>query len=347
MEIVLSRTKSSPRLTGWQVRKTRLVVAWYLEHHYGRGEELGTREMYADPTRVGRLAVDPGALSAGLPTALFRVLVATAMFQRIRDSHVTSILRGLSPRVAREVGSLNWLAREAGRGVCDRSRTTELLRESCDLMKDPDTGEGTCGVAPGLACHLKSHTVALRRYGHFGKVPSSLALAVKEAGATDLRALQRRVLRETTSPLEAAYRLEADLSRAWRVNKKISSMFLSVVSNPDLGGTVAPWQEGLDWSYFVVIDSNVDLFLSNLGYEGPWTYGARRSFVKALAERISLDELRPGLSAYNPRIVQQAMYLFKSTGNRRALATDCHRGGAEVCGACPPALRTMCALREA
>ena len=341
----MRRPDGEPKPTAWQVRKTRLVVGWYLERHHGRGEELGTREMYSDPMRVGPLVVDPGQLASGAPAALFKVLISTAMFQRIRDSHVTAILRGLSRETARQVGSLTWLARAAQDGDCDRARSTDLLREDCDLAKDPGTGEGVCGAAPGLACHLKEHTVALRRYGHFGKVPMSLALAVREAGALDLRGLWRRAIRQTASPLEAALQLEAALSRAWRVNKKISNMYLSVVSNPDLGATSAPWEQGLDWSYFVVIDSNVDLFLRDLGYPGPWTYEARRTFIQSLARRVRLDKLRAGVAAYNPRIVQQAMYLFKSSANRRLMTADCCNDGPEVCAACPAPLRSMCALR--
>src|SRR5262249_48716234 len=146
--------------------------------------------------------------------------------------------------------------------------STDALHHSCDLSKDPRTGLGRCDAKPILACHLKRHTVLLKRYGHFGKVPSSIALALREEGAVDLPQLRDVTFAREKDPLARARALEAQLSRAWRVNQKIASMFLSLVSNPDLSSGAAPWSEGLDWTYFVVIDSNVDLFLSAVRYDG-------------------------------------------------------------------------------
>jgi hypothetical protein len=97
----------------------------------------------------------------------------------------------------------------------------------------------------------------------------------------------------------------------------------------------------------VVIDSNVDLFLSSIGYRGHGTYAARRGFVRSLAERIDLRRLNPRLRSFNPRLVQQAMYLFMSATNRRAARRDCSHEGARACRACPAALRSRCPVRRA
>jgi len=77
------------------------------------------------------------------------------------------------------------------------------------------------------------------------------------------------------------------------VNQKIASMFLSGVTNPDLSDGTAPWARGVDWTYFVVVDSNVDLFLASIGYGGGLSYDARREFIRAIAQHIDLSALHP------------------------------------------------------
>lgn len=121
-------------------------------------------------------------------------------------------------------------------------------------------------------------------------------------------------------------------------------MFLSIVSNPDLTPGVRPWRD-VDWRHFVVIDSNVDLYLGALGYRGGKSYAARRAFVRSLSSRIDLTELRPGMRRDNPRLVQQAMYLFMSAANRRAIPGDCMHLGAEACRRCDRALSRICPVR--
>jgi hypothetical protein len=193
---------------------------------------------------------------------------------------------------------------------------------------------------------MKRHTVLLKRYGHFGKVPTSMALVLREAAARDLPSLRSNVFRRVESPADRAAELEAALCRAWRINQKIASMFLSAVSNPDLSPGLAPWSTGADWTRYVVVDSNVDLFLQSIRYAGGSSYDARRSFICALARAIDLSSFGDGLHAYNPRMVQQAMYVFMSRSNRIAMSRDCSRLGAAACRACPRLLSTRCPLRQ-
>jgi len=298
--------------------------------------------MFFDKKKVGDFAVRRQDFRAGKSTALFKVLVTCAMFQRLRDLQVMRILREMPLDVAREVSSSGRLVRLAGESACPHLASNSALLEGCDLGKDQLTGLGTCRAGTDLACHLKRHTVHLKRYGHFGKVPTSAALAIVEEGPGGLRGLYRRVLRESSSPLEVATTLESLLSRSWRVNQKIACMFLSVVTNPALGPGKAPWSEGVDWNHFVVVDSNVDLFLEAVGYRGPGTYDARRSFLQMLAQRVDLAAMRPGLASYNARLVQQAMYLFMSASNRRLLEEDCSHLGEQACAKCPGPVRVLC-----
>jgi len=302
--------------------------------------------MFCDYASVGNFAVSPSAITAGDSEALFRMLVTTAMFQRRQDQQILRVLQGISAPMAAELTDQAGLQRLVRASPCPHVKSVASLRERCDLMKDPSTRRGDCRHRPGDDCHLKEHTVVLKRYGHFGKVPTSIALSIVESGARDLRDLFERSIATHRTRLGRAVALETSLCEAWRVNQKIASMFLSAVTNPDLSpGCTVPWARKIDWSYFVVVDSNVDLFFSSLGYEGRSTYDARRAFIRALAARIDLRDLDPRLRSFNPRLVQQAMYLFMSASNRRTLASDCSRLGSSACRQCPSSLRARCGLR--
>lgn len=317
-------------------------MRWYLDQHFRRPSDPGVVEMFCDPARVGSFAVDRRALRAGDGRALFRLLVATAMFQRRQDVQILRILQGMDASDADEISDAERLLALVDEGDCAHMGSTQVLADVCDLDKDPRTRKGCCNANPGVACHLKRHTVLLKRYGHFGKVPTSIALMVRESGAEDLPALRRLVMKRDRDPLARAQALERELSRAWRVSQKIASMFLSMITNPDLSRGLAPWSRGVDWTYYVVVDSNVDLFLASIGYNGIGTYDARRDFVRDLARSVDLTEFDGALHPYNPRLVQQAMYLFMSTANRRAAAADCMHLAPRACVTCPSAVRRRC-----
>lgn len=317
-------------------------MEWYIERHYDTPHDPGVPAMFCDPAYVGPFALDSAAFAAGDGPTLFRLLVATTMFQRRQDQQILRILRGMHPDIAAEVTDANRLRVLADESPCAHLKSTITLHGDCDLTKDEQTGLGICHQAPAVACHLKQHTVVLKRYGHFGKVPTSAALMLRESGATDLPSLRTLIMRQERTRLGRAVALETALSRAWRINQKIASMFLSAVTNPDLPPRTAPWQAGIDWTYFVVVDSNVDLFLTSLGYSGGSSYDARRAFVRALAEQINLRALDHRLHAMNPRLVQQALYLFMSSTNRQAALSDCMHLGSATCQRCPHLLAMRC-----
>jgi len=316
---VQAGTSAAP--TDYQVETTRLVTAWYLGRFHGTPDDPGVVGMFTDPARVGHFAVAREALEAEAPEALFSLLVATTMFQRRQDLQIMRVLRGISAQDAHALANSARLLAAADACGCDAARDLDRLLGQCDLRKD-DSGEGACFYSPDTACAPKRHAVLLKRYGHFGKVPTSLALILRAEGVSDLAHLRRRCIAESATSAAAALALETALCRSWRVSDKIAAMYLSMLSNPDLWPAKAPWSDGLDWRRWVVIDSNVDLFLASIGYAGPKTYAARRAFLVSLSARIDLSELKPGLCRNNPRIVQQAAYLFMSVTNRRALARD-------------------------
>lgn len=333
------------QVTAGQVAIARAVTAWYLHAYHCGEDDLGTARTFTDPSRVGHFAVDADALASGEPNALFKLLIACTMFQRRQDQQILRVLRGIPAREVVDLSDAQSLLHRADNSPCHHLASTTSLKDGCDLSKDPATSEGRCSAMPGAPCHLKRHSRLLKRYGHFGKVPTSVALAVREAGAEDLADLYRQALAAKMSPRERAEHLEMSLTRAWRVSDKISAMYLSILCNPDLSMGPAPWSDGVDWTRYVAIDSNVDLFIEQIGYRGRGTYPARRSFIQRLSKRIKLSELKPGLNDYNPRLVQQAAYVFMSKSNRRANERDCSRVSPPPCGGCPVAMRRLCSSR--
>jgi len=299
--------------------------------------------MFMEPDLVGLFAVSAKEYSLGDARALFRLFIATTLFQRRQDQQVLRILRSLTASQVQELCSVQGLLRQAATSECRFSRSQDRLLDDCDLSKDIN-GKGICRKNPGVACHLKRHSEWLRRYGHFGKVPTSAAFVLRDAGVGSLRMLYESTLLKHPEPRARAEALAATIQRSWRVSEKIAGMFLSMVTNPDLGRIAPPWT-GVDWTYFVAIDSNTDAFLQSLEYSGSGSYSARRKFLWEIAARVDLSKLKVGLNSYNPRIVQQAAYLFMSRNNRRVSALDCSNEEPSICGRCPRLLKSRCAFR--
>jgi hypothetical protein len=322
-----------------QVEVTRAVVRWYLKLYHRTTDDLGTPTTFVDRSRVGSFAISPRAFERGEPAALFRMLIAMTLFQRRQDQQVMRILQRLGRAEVRELSDVPTLRRARASASCPNVRTLNALLFRCDLTKDSN-GRGTCGYAPRRACYLKRHTELLKRYGHFGKVPTSVVMALDAGGAANVAALRRAVVAASSDPKQRALGLEAALMNAWRINRKIAAMFLSGMTNPDLSAIPGPWSEGVDWTEYIVIDSNTDQYLATIGYRGSGTYDARHQFITRIAHDIDLSSERPGLHAFNPRVVQQAMYMFMSRSNRRSASGDCWH--AARCRLCLTALRERC-----
>jgi hypothetical protein len=175
-------------------------------------------------------------------------------------------------------------------------------------------------------------------------MPTSAALLLHEAGQPSLTALFKQVCLTHRTRRARAVALEAALLQVWRVSYKLANMYLSALANPDLNPQ-GPWAAPLDWTYFVVIDSNVDRFLASVKYEGASDYGTRREFLQTLARGINLRAFRRDLHAYNPRLVQQALYLFMSASNRRDSGRDCSKAQAPACSQCSRLLTVRCPVR--
>ena len=322
----------------------RRVVQWYMRLHYGAACDPGSAEMFTSRAHLGHFAVDRARVRAGDPQALFQLLIAVAMFQRRQDTQIMKILRGISRRDMSELTDPWRLLRLADDAGCPHLASSTALHGECDLTKVD--GAGTCGQAPRIGCAPKRHTVMLKRYGDFGKLPTSAALMLREADARDLAHAFRSILNEVQGATARAVAMEALVCRVWHVHEKLAAMYLSLLTNPDPHLGFGTFSEGIDWRYFVAIDSNVTNFLQWISYGGAPTYSARRAFVRELSRRIELSEVNPRLRGTNPRVIQQALYLFASSTNRRALDADCSRLGASACRSCPRPLVSLCPLAQ-
>lgn len=327
-----------------QVAQTEAVVRWYLGTYFGKPEDLGTASSFCDPVRVGAFAPNLDDIRAGRSEALFKLLVMMTLFQRRQDQQVFRILRAISTSDVREMTDSNILLQLAGSSPCSLLKSVRGIHDTCDLSKDQH-GRPCCATHPDLKCQLKRHSKLLKRYADFGKVPTSAALVLVENGDEGLSGLRKRVLATPAAPLARSEMLLSELSRMWRVSLKIASMFLSAVTNPDLEGASAVWREGLDWRRFVVIDSNTERFLTAVGFNNAGGYAGRRAVIEALAAEIDLRRLNPDLQSNNPRLVQQAMYMFMSAPNRRANPTDCWSAAPASCLSCELQLRRACPRR--
>jgi hypothetical protein len=330
---------------GRTIELVHLVVEWYLRRYHGTPADLGGPAMFCDPRRMGAFASSANEFSAGRDKAIFKVIVASTLFQRRQDQQVFRILRGLRPKEVNGIVTARHLQRAAGAAGCEHLRSQAALHASCDIEKTAE-GHVTCRAHPTVACSPKTHAIALRRYADFGKLPTSAALLLRERGLAGFGEIYRRLATGPLEPEDRAAALETELTAVWRVSEKIGAMILSALSNPDLGAPPAPWTKGLDWQRWIVVDSNVDKFLAYIGRGGGGPYAERTDLIRTLARFVPLARLKPGLADYNPRIVQQAIYMFMSASNRRASSVDCLSGAPNACRKCNRVLRAACPVRS-
>lgn len=326
------------------IPKVLEVVEWYFRYYHNTAFDNGGPAMYCDRQRLGHFAARPKNFTAGDGATLFRLLVASTLFQRRQDQQVFRILRGLSHKQVESLARPSRLLAEARESPCEHLRTLDGLHSSCDLEKTPITRKGTCASAPRTQCAPKHHTVLLKRYSDFGKVPSSAALALYGGPYRGLTDCLRRITAHSEDRRRRSELLLAEVMRVWRVDVKIASMFLSAVTNPDLGGPTPPWTAELDWSVFVIVDSNVDRFLTLTGHRTVGQpYTVRRRLLDRLAAHVKLTRFRRGVTAKNTRLVQQAIYAFMSVPNRSINPYDCMHLGPSACHGCRVA--SVCPVR--
>ncbi|MCB9507841.1 MAG: hypothetical protein H6697_09280 [Myxococcales bacterium] len=312
------------------VAEVRQIVGWYLRHAYGEVEGPGRVPYFADPARVGPFAVDLSALRARDDDALFRLLVLMGLYQSRRDVDIMALQRAMPARTARELLAPSRLRLLVERSRCERLRSAEAFDVGCDVYRDFDREAASCGHRPRTRCHVKDATLAIRRMGDMGMLPTSAWLHLGSGG---LRRWFEEVCAAAPSPTERARLLAARLATIHRIGPKLAAMYVSALSAPELTPGFAPWRPEIDGSRLVVVDANVARVIDHLRRgRGPHTYGRRAAWLIAVADQIDLRTLRRDLPSRSPRLVQQALYVFRSRSNRADRQDGCAQ---RPCRACP------------
>ena len=137
----------------------------------------------------------------------------------------------------------------------------------------------------------------------------------------------------SSKPTERAHLLVERLATIRRIGPKLATMYVTALSVPELTPGFAPWSPEVDGSRLVVVDANVGRVIDRVRRgRGPRTYDRMAAWLVAVADRIDLRQLRRDLPARSPRLVQQALYVFRSRSNRVDRGDPCaHR----PCEACP------------
>lgn len=314
------------------VREIEAIVGWYLDQAYGQSEGPGLTPFFGDAARVGAFAVDLDRLRRRDDAALFRLLVLMSLYQSRRDVDIMAIQRTMARGAATALTSTTKLQVLVEDGRCDRLRSASAFDAGCDVRRDFARETAACGYRPRTACHVKAATLAIGRMGDMGMIPTSAWLHVGRVG---LGQWFDEVCAATTAPTARAELMVDRLATIHRIGRKLATMYVSALSTPELSPGFAPWQPEIDGSRLVVIDANVGRVIDQLRRgRRPRTYQAMADWLIAVADRIDLRRLRADVPARSPRLVQQALYVFRSRSNRIEHGSDCK---AAPCATCPSA----------
>lgn len=311
------------------------IVGWYLHRAYGELEGPGRLPYFADPARVGPFAVDLDALRARDDDALFRLLVLMGLYQSRRDVDVMALQRTMPVGAATALVSPSRLHVLVDGTRCERLNNASDFDSGCDVRRDFVRGTANCSHRPRTRCHVKDATLAIRRMGDMGMLPTSAWLHLGPGG---LRRWFDEVCSATRSPTDRARLLVQRLATIHRIGPKLAAMYVSALSVPELTPGFAPWRPQIDGSRLVVVDANVGRVIDQLRRKrGARTYERMASWLIAVADQIDLKRLRRDLPSRSPRFVQQALYVFRSRSNRVDRQDPCALRSCRTCPsrACP------------
>ena len=156
------------------------IMAWYFRSVYERWEGPGVLPFYCDPSRVGSFAVNPEELSANQEEALFKLLVATMMFQALRDVLIMRQQYTMKPAEVEALSSLTKLREELTSSKCPQLSSANTFEKCCSVSKRGDKVD--CVELPGEACHVKEVRLFRRVDGMGGKLPTSAWLRLAKVG---------------------------------------------------------------------------------------------------------------------------------------------------------------------
>ena len=150
------------------------IYNWYTEHYWTSNDDVGTLTFLSRVDKLGYFAIDKDAIEATDEEALYKLLVLSTMFQRLRDQNVCSILRSLSEEQVNSVTLPRLMELSMRNATCEFCRNNEVLKGQCTVTKLGNS-EPFCDQKNVVDCHIREHSLILRRYGHFGKIPTSIS----------------------------------------------------------------------------------------------------------------------------------------------------------------------------
>jgi hypothetical protein len=310
------------------------IVRWFLKGPYRLLDGSVAPPFYCDPKCVGAFAVIPEELAAGHNVAVFKLLVALAMYQALRDVVIMGQQRLMPHADVRVLADVGFLGQSVATHRCPKLLSPEAFKAGCDVSKRGKLVD--CGSYPGAPCHVKRATVAFNRMGDMGKLPTSAWFLLGKDGG--LQRVLDQVHRQSPSPTKRAELLVTRIAQIHRVGRKLATMFVSALATPALAPGLTPWFPEVDGNQLVVVDTNVARAVDALrGAGAPKTYDSREHWVREAAALIDLRRLRPDLPQCSPRLVQQALYSYCSKSNRVARMDPCAQA-ASTCEACVVAL---------
>lgn len=295
------------------------IVRWYAARIYDRIEGGRVLPFYCDPKRVGAFAVPAAELARGDEDALFRLVIALAMYQSRRDVDIMAIQRSIRGPVAAKMVEPRRLRVLVERHPCSALKTASSFDNGCDVRRSSTSA--VCARRPRTVCHVKEATAAIGRMGDMGKIPTSVWLHLTASGG--FSGLLEAACAETRSPADAADVVVRELAKIHRIGVKLATMIVSALSVPSIASGVAPWWPRLDGNHLVVVDANVARTIDALRARGPRTHEAYANWFRRHAGTINLRAVRTDWPERSPRIVQQAVYWFRSRSNRAAVGDTC------------------------
>lgn len=298
------------------------IVTWYATTVYGRWEGPGHRPFYCDARRVGHFAVAEDALAAGDDDALFRLFVLRAMYQSRRDVDIMALQRQMPPSAVTAMASPRHLHVLIDKARCEHLVDPRLFDEQCSVRRDFVRDRATCSHRPRTACHVKDATMAIRRMGDMGMIATSAWLHLRHDGG----GLSHQLHRATADVTDAGQRADAIVSYLTRfhgVGIKLATMFVSALATPPLAPGLTPWWPHLDGHQLIVVDTNVMRGVDILRPRGSKTMPARATWLRKAAAKLDLSRYGHDWPRTSPRMLQQALYWFRSRSNRVAHGDFC------------------------
>lgn len=320
-------------------RELERIVRWYATVAYGRWDGGRRLPFYCDSARIGRFAVSRHALRAGREDALFQLLVTMSMYQSRRDVDIMALQRRIPANAAAELTHPSRLAALVAGSRCELLGSPARFDANCEVRRDFKRARGTCDYRPRTPCHVKVASHAIGRMGDMGKIPTSAWLHLEAAGGFNSLIAEARLLSD--NPAHAAENMVKELTRIHGIGVKLATMFVSALSTPALSPNLTPWWPVLDGNHLVVVDTNVARVVDALRPTGPKTYAARATWLRRIAAKINLQDICRSWPATSPRLVQQAVYTFRSASNRIAAGDPCAKHGP-----CEHCVSKLCPFRR-